>query len=109
MPRVIVKRIAVIAAVDVMRDPRPPPQAVVGVVVSEQVVAVVEVGLEMVASAGGEDLEPGAVEPAAQHAAADDLRRAAVGAGGLGHALVTDRDIKITVDADLRARRRCGR
>ena len=53
----------------------------------------------------GEDLEAGAVEPAAEHAAAPlSCDRPAVGAGGLGHALVADRDIKITVDADLEAR-----
>ena len=106
---VIVERIAIIAAVDVMGDPGPPADAVVGVVVGEEVVAVVEVGLEVVACPGGEDFESRAVEPAAQRAAAHDLRRPAVGTGCLGDAFVADRDIKIVVDAELESRRRCGR
>ena len=47
----VVVRIAVIAAVDVVGDAGPPAEAVVGVVVGEQVVAGVEVGLQVVAGA----------------------------------------------------------
>ncbi len=54
---VVVVRIAVIAAVDVVGDAGPPAVAVVGVVVGEEVVEGVEVGLEVVAGAGGEDFE----------------------------------------------------
>src|SRR5262249_12810919 len=93
---VVVVGITIIAAVDMMRDAGPPAVAVVGVVVREQVVPVVEVRLQMVAGAGGEDLQATAVGPAAQHAAAADLDLAAVlGAGRAGDPLVADRDIKI--------------
>ena len=92
------------AAVDVVRDAGPPPLAVVGVVVGEQVVAGVEVRLEVVAGPGGEDLEPGAVEPATQRAPPDDLRGPAVGPGRPGDPLVTHGNVQIVIDADLEAR-----
>ena len=84
---VVVVRIAVITAVDVVGDSRPPAIAVVGVVISEDVIAIVEVGLQVVPGAGGDNLDLGSVRLAAEGSTADQLRRLAVRASGFIDAL----------------------
>ena len=82
----------------------PPAVAVVGVVVGEHLVAGVEVGLEVVAGAAGEDLQLGAVGLAAEGAPPPEGDDAAVGPGGRRDPLVPHGDVESAVDAELDAR-----
>ena len=100
----IVVGIAVVAGLDVMREPGPPAEAVVGVVVGENVVEPIERQAEMIARAAGEMLELRAVEPHPHDAAPFERQCAAVGPGGLGNPLVAARDVDQPVHPQMNAR-----
>src|SRR5262249_18263410 len=53
-----------------VHQPRPPAEAVVGVVADEDAVVLIERYVEVIAGAAGEPLEPAAVGPEADHSAA---------------------------------------
>ena len=101
--RVIVVGITVVAGRHVMREPSPPAESVIGVVVSENVVERIHRYVEMVTRPRRNDLQLRTIRPHANDAAPFERDGTAVAADRLRNSLVTDGNVNQSVQPQSRA------